>query len=94
MLSYFPCDFESVNLTVTNDSAAALRVLSYLPLPYSALSSLWVIPTPMRDAVYDYVARQRYEWFGKAEECLVLQEKELLERFIDREEMMNRGRDL
>ncbi|CAJ2647657.1 nucleic acid binding protein [Trifolium pratense] len=71
-------------------STAALRVLSYLPLPYSALSCLWVIPTPIRDAVYDYIAKNRYEWFGKAEDCLVLQEKELLERFIDRDEMMNR----
>ncbi|XP_004489883.1 uncharacterized protein [Cicer arietinum] len=71
-------------------STAALRVLSYLPFPYSALSSLWVIPTPIRDAVYDYIAKNRYEWFGKANDCLVLQEKELLERFIDRDEMMNR----
>ncbi|XP_058776853.1 uncharacterized protein LOC131651202 [Vicia villosa] len=71
-------------------STAALRVLSYLPLPYSSLSWLWVIPTPIRDAVYDYIAKNRYEWFGKAEDCLVLQEKELLERFIDREEMMKR----
>ncbi|XP_061370178.1 uncharacterized protein LOC133312912 [Gastrolobium bilobum] len=75
-------------------STAALRVMSYLPLPYSALSSLLVVPIPIRDAVYDYVAKQRYEWFGKAEDCLVLQEKELLDRFIDRDEMMNRGRDL
>ncbi|MED6217231.1 hypothetical protein PIB30_015793 [Stylosanthes scabra] len=75
-------------------STAALQVLSYLPLPYSALSTLWVIPTPIRDAVYDYVAKKRYAWFGKAEDCLVLQEKELLERFIDREEMMRRGQDL
>ncbi|CAL5188903.1 unnamed protein product [Lathyrus oleraceus] len=71
-------------------STAALRVLSYLPLPYSALSWLWVIPTPIRDAVYDYIAKNRYKWFGKAEDCLVLQEKELLERFIDRDEMMKR----
>nr|AFK34028.1 unknown [Medicago truncatula] len=46
-------------------STAALRVLSYLPLPYSAISCLWVIPTPIRDAVYDYIAKNRYEWFGK-----------------------------
>ncbi|TKY69904.1 YuxK protein [Spatholobus suberectus] len=75
-------------------STAALQVLSYLPLPYSALSSLWVIPTPLRDAVYDYVAKRRYDWFGKAKDYLVLQEKELLERFIDREEVMNRGQNL
>lgn len=72
-------------------STAALKVLSYLPLPYSALSALSVLPTPLRDAVYDYVAKQRYDWFGKSEDCLVLQEKELLERFIDREELMDQS---
>ncbi|GLT40061.1 hypothetical protein SLA2020_142190 [Shorea laevis] len=72
-------------------STAALRVLSYLPFPYSALSTLLIIPTPLRDAVYDYVAKRRYDWFGKAADCLVLQEKELLERFVDREELMDRS---
>lgn len=74
-------------------SAAALRVLSYLPLPYSTLSAFLIIPTPLRDAVYDFVAKRRYDWFGKSEDCLVLQESELLERFIDREEMMDRNRN-
>ncbi|XP_010272032.1 PREDICTED: uncharacterized protein LOC104607938 [Nelumbo nucifera] len=72
-------------------STAALKVASYLPLPYSALSALLIIPTPLRDIVYDYVAKQRYDWFGKEEECIVLQEKEMLERFIDREELMDRN---
>ncbi|KAK9750975.1 hypothetical protein RND81_02G233600 [Saponaria officinalis] len=71
-------------------STAALKVASYLPFPYSALSSLLVIPTPARDAVYDYVAKRRYKWFGKKDECLVLQEPEMLERFIDREEILGR----
>ncbi|KAK6160147.1 hypothetical protein DH2020_003528 [Rehmannia glutinosa] len=73
-------------------SAAALRVLSYLPLPYSTLSALMIIPTPLRDAVYDYVAKQRYNWFGKEDDCLVLKEIELLERFIDWEELLERSR--
>ncbi|KAA8533099.1 hypothetical protein F0562_033368 [Nyssa sinensis] len=72
-------------------STAALRVMSYLPLPYSTLSALLVVPTPLRDAVYDYVAKRRYDWFGKEKDCLVLQETELLERFIDREEMVDRN---
>ncbi|KAM1498232.1 hypothetical protein PS1_021456 [Malus domestica] len=38
-----------------------------------------------------YVAKRRYDICGKSEDCLVLQEKELLERFIDREELMDRG---
>ncbi|KAI4975950.1 uncharacterized protein YuxK [Hordeum vulgare subsp. vulgare] len=72
-------------------STAALKVASYLPLPYSALSSLLIIPVPLRDAAYDYIARNRYDWFGKDDECLVTKDRELLERFIDRDEMLGDG---
>lgn len=71
-------------------STAALKVLSYLPFPYSAMSGLLVIPTPVRDAVYDYVAKRRYDWFGKEDDCLVMNETELLDRFIDAEEILER----
>ena len=71
--------------------AAALKVASYLPLPYSALSSLLIIPVPLRDAAYDYIARNRYDWFGKDDKCLVIKDRELLERFIDRDEMLGGG---
>ncbi|KAL8518949.1 hypothetical protein ACS0TY_010054 [Phlomoides rotata] len=73
-------------------SSAALRVLSHLPLPISALSSLMFVPTPLRDAVYDLVAKRRYDWFGKDDDCLVLKEVELLERFVDGEELLERIR--
>ncbi|XP_051204024.1 uncharacterized protein [Lolium perenne] len=72
-------------------STAALKVASYLPLPYSVLSSLLIIPVPLRDAAYDYIAKNRYDWFGKGDECLVTKDQELLERFIDREEMLGGG---
>ncbi|KAG9449900.1 hypothetical protein H6P81_009865 [Aristolochia fimbriata] len=71
-------------------STAALKVASHLPLPYSALSSLLIVPAPLRDAVYDYIAKKRYNWFGKEDECIVLQEKEMLERFIDRDELLGK----
>ncbi len=29
------------------------------------------IPRPVRDAVYDLVARYRYRWFGKRRECMI-----------------------
>ncbi|KAK4376811.1 hypothetical protein RND71_003107 [Anisodus tanguticus] len=75
-------------------STAALRVLAYLPLPYSALSGLTIVPTPLRDAVYDHVAKKRYKWFGKSDDCLVLREQDLLDRFIDREELLERSRSV
>ncbi|XP_042502197.1 uncharacterized protein YuxK [Macadamia integrifolia] len=73
-------------------STAALKVASHLPMPYSALSALLIIPTPLRDAIYDYIAKRRYNWFGKEEDCIVLQEQEMLERFIDREEIIYRNK--
>lgn len=30
---------------------------------------LWLIPRPLRDWGYDFIARQRYRWFGKKESC-------------------------
>ncbi|VFQ95196.1 unnamed protein product [Cuscuta campestris] len=76
-----------------DDPAAALKVLYHLPFPYSVLSAFMVIPKPLRDAVYDYVAKRRYDWFGKdGGDCLVLQDKELLDRFIDAEELLRRNR--
>lgn len=48
-----------------------------------------ILPAPLRDAAYDYVAKHRYNWFGKEDECIVMQEKDLLERFIDMHELLD-----
>lgn len=50
-----------------------------------------ILPAPLRDAAYDYVAKHRYNWFGKEDECIVMQEKDLLERFIDMHELLDNG---
>jgi predicted DCC family thiol-disulfide oxidoreductase YuxK len=73
-------------------STAALKVASYLPFPYSALSILVVVPTPIRDAVYDYVAKRRYHWFGKSTECITPTE-DVLDRFVDKLEIQERMTD-
>ncbi|KAI4382577.1 hypothetical protein MLD38_008527 [Melastoma candidum] len=73
-------------------SSAALKVMSYLPLPYSALSAFLIVPPPLRDAVYDHIAKKRYDWFGKEDECLVMKEQDMLDRFIDRDEILERSR--
>lgn len=46
-------------------SEAVLRVAAGLGGPWSALGVLRVIPRPIRDAVYRYVARHRRRWFGR-----------------------------
>jgi predicted DCC family thiol-disulfide oxidoreductase YuxK len=62
-------------------SAAALRIARRLTFPWPLLSLLWVLPRPVRDAAYDFVARRRYRWFGRTERCL-LPTPELRERFL------------
>jgi predicted DCC family thiol-disulfide oxidoreductase YuxK len=51
-------------------SDGALTVLSNLP-GWSWVRGLRLTPKPLRDAVYNLVARNRYKIFGKYEECFV-----------------------
>ncbi|HET8643902.1 MAG TPA: DCC1-like thiol-disulfide oxidoreductase family protein [Vicinamibacteria bacterium] len=50
-------------------SSAVLRALSLLGGPWRLCAALLAIPRPLRDAVYDVVARHRYRWFGRRQEC-------------------------
>ena len=51
-------------------SDAALTVLGHLPR-WGWVRVLRLVPKPLRDAVYNLVARNRYRIFGKYEECFV-----------------------
>ena len=50
-------------------STGVLRALAHLRWPWRALSLLIVVPRPLRDAVYRFVAKRRYGWFGRRERC-------------------------
>ena len=52
-------------------STAALRTAAWLPRPWSWLRLLWVVPRPVRDWVYDRIAKSRYRLFGKLDACPV-----------------------
>ena len=52
-------------------SSAALRIARGLPFPWSLARALIVVPRPLRDWVYDRVARHRYRWFGRKDTCIV-----------------------
>ncbi len=63
-------------------SDAALRIARRLTGPWPLLSwALW-LPRPLRDAVYDWVAAHRYNWFGKQASCR-LPTPELRRRFLE-----------
>jgi predicted DCC family thiol-disulfide oxidoreductase YuxK len=52
-------------------SAASLRIFQLLGLPWALLSAGWVLPRPLRDGLYDIVARNRLRWFGVRETCFM-----------------------
>ncbi len=62
-------------------SDAALGVLRRLPGLWPLLYVFILVPRPIRDAVYDWVARNRYRWFGKKDQCM-LPRPEWRERFL------------
>lgn len=49
-------------------STAALKVAEGLGFPYSLALVFFIVPAPVRNLVYDFVARNRYKWFGKEKE--------------------------
>jgi predicted DCC family thiol-disulfide oxidoreductase YuxK len=52
-------------------STAALRIARRLRFPWPLAYAMIVVPRPVRDWIYNLVARNRYRWFGKRETCMV-----------------------
>ena len=62
-------------------SDAAIRVSRFLRGGWNLLGLVKVVPRPIRDYVYDLVARNRYRWFGRHDTCVV-PTAELESRFL------------
>jgi predicted DCC family thiol-disulfide oxidoreductase YuxK len=52
-------------------TAAILRVLHALGGLWRLAWLAWIVPAPMRDSAYRWLARRRYRLFGRSEECLL-----------------------
>ena len=52
-------------------SSAALHVAKHLGFPLNLLSVFFVVPVGFRNWVYDYVAKNRYKWYGKKNACMI-----------------------
>jgi predicted DCC family thiol-disulfide oxidoreductase YuxK len=68
------------NKRISYKSSAALRLCRYLDGLWPAMRVFILVPKPLRDFIYDWVARNRYRWFGKQETCWI-PNRELLSRF-------------
>ncbi len=50
-------------------SAAALEIASTLGPPWSAAGMVRIVPSGLRDVIYDLIARNRFALFGRRESC-------------------------
>jgi predicted DCC family thiol-disulfide oxidoreductase YuxK len=67
---------------VYTKSSAALRVAKKLNGLWPGLYAFMIVPAFVRNGVYNWIARNRYKWFGKKEECWI-PTPELNDLFVD-----------
>jgi predicted DCC family thiol-disulfide oxidoreductase YuxK len=79
-------NFDSIvlvaNENIYEKSSAVLKIAKQLSGGIKLLYALIVFPQMIRDWVYDYIAKNRYKWFGKKDNCMVPSE-EIKSRFLD-----------
>lgn len=56
---------------VSFKSTAALKIASKLNFPTKLLVIFFVIPPFIRNIIYNYIAKNRYKWYGKRDQCMV-----------------------
>jgi predicted DCC family thiol-disulfide oxidoreductase YuxK len=57
------------NGKIFTESTAVLRICTYLPFPWSLFSGMLILPRLIRDPAYRWIAKNRYRWFGKRDQC-------------------------
>jgi predicted DCC family thiol-disulfide oxidoreductase YuxK len=56
---------------ISYKSTAALAIALKLGFPNNLLSVFYIVPPFFRNWVYDYVAKNRYKWYGKKDTCMI-----------------------
>lgn len=78
-------NFTSIVLIINNNhylkSTAGLRVLKKLGGVWKLLYVFIFLPKPLRDFIYDLIAKNRYQMFGKRDVCM-LPTDDLKQRFL------------
>ncbi|MFD2725888.1 thiol-disulfide oxidoreductase DCC family protein [Hyunsoonleella rubra] len=67
---------------ITYKSTAALKIASKLGFPTNLLSVFLIVPSFVRNWVYDFVAKNRYKWYGKKDACMI-PTPELKSKFLE-----------
>lgn len=64
------------NAKIYRKSSAALHVCGDHIVLLFWVKAFLILPSPIRDLVYDFVATNRYDWFGKKDICRLPTPKE------------------
>ena len=81
LFRHYAADPDKTYLLISNGDAAGestgyLRLCRLLGGRWRLLLVFGLIPRPVRDWAYRIIARNRYRWFGKVEQCAILSEDE------------------
>jgi predicted DCC family thiol-disulfide oxidoreductase YuxK len=63
-------------------SSAALEIMKNLGGFFYFIIILKIIPRSILNMIYDFIAQNRYKWFGKKESCMIPSE-ELKSKFLE-----------
>ena len=62
-------------------STAALQIAKELSGIFTLANIFTLLPVSLRDFIYDYIAKNRYKWYGKKEACMI-PTKDLKSKFL------------
>lgn len=62
-------------------SCAALRLTKYMKGLWPMMYAFVIVPPFIRNFVYDFIAKRRMKWFGRVDNCALL-DKEDKDRFL------------
>ena len=67
---------------IYSKSTAALRVARNLSGPVKWLYGFIIVPSFIRDWIYEFISKNRFRWFGKRDRCMV-PGKDISQRFLN-----------
>ena len=67
---------------ITYKSNAVIKIAYNLGFPHNIMVIFLIIPPFLRNWLYDYIAKNRYQWFGKKESCM-LPTPNIISKFLE-----------
>ncbi len=89
LLNDFSIDVEKIDSIILIQSGkayikagAALRIAKHLSGIFPLLYGFIILPKFLTNSIYDFIARNRYDWFGKKDNCMI-PTPDLQSKFLD-----------